>query len=252
MPTLDSIVSYLDRELRLDAFHDVSNNGLQVANKGKVVKICGGVDGSVEFFEKARDCGADFLVCHHGISWRDSLKRITELNYKAVSFLIENNMALYAAHLPLDAHPRVGHNAQLCKALGLTSLVRFGEYAGTEIGFQGKLPKPMPYQAFLELVRRKISSDIRTMDFGPKVVRSVAIVSGGAADEIKEAGEKGIDVYLTGEPKLEAYSLAQGYKIHGVFAGHYATETFGVKALCKMLGRRFAVPTEFVDLGIKF
>ena len=169
-----------------------------------------------------------------------------------VVYLIKNNMALYSCHLPLDAHPVYGNNAQICKALGLKALKPFGEYHGREIGFAGKLPKAMTYASFKKKVAKVTCSELQTMDFGKKRVKTVAVVSGGAAGEIDEAGRKGIDVYVSGEPALSAYNLAKEHGINGIFAGHYATEVFGVKALAALLNRKFNVKAEFVDFGIEY
>ena len=252
MAKLKTIVDFMDKELRVADFDDASNNGLQVENSGQVRKICCGVDASLAFFKAARERGADLAVCHHGISWGDSLKRITDLNYGRVGYLLRHDMALYGCHLPLDAHPRYGNNAQICKTLGLVERMRFGLYRGKKIGYGGRLPKAMRYETFKALVRKKIASDIRSMDFGRRTIRTVAVVSGGAAGETAEAGREGFDVYLSGEPALEAYSLAQEYGINVVFSGHYATEVFGVRALATLLGRRFKVETEFVDLQVPY
>jgi dinuclear metal center YbgI/SA1388 family protein len=252
MARLSDIVDFLDRELEVDTFSDSSNNGLQVENSGSVKKICLGVDASMEFFKAAKRSGADLVVCHHGISWNDSLKRITDLNYSRVSFLIKNDIALYACHLPLDAHPRHGNNACICKALGLRNIRSFGLYQGVEIGFEGKLSRVVTYSSFKKIVREVMDNNIHTMDFGRKTVKSVAVVSGGGADELAEAGKKGIDVFLSGEPKLSAYSLAQEYGINAIFAGHYATEVFGVKRLAELLAGKFRAEALFVDLGIPY
>jgi dinuclear metal center YbgI/SA1388 family protein len=252
MEKLNRIVAFLDRELRADRIRDTSNNGLQVQNSGRVRKVCCGVDASLEFFEAARRRGADLLVVHHGLSWTDSLKRITGLNYRKLSFLLQHDLALYASHLPLDAHPRHGNNAQIAKALGLVRAKPFGLYEGTLIGVQGRLPKPLRFEAFKTLVSRTIGPDLRTMEFGKPVVRTVAVVSGGAADEIEEAAAKGIDVYLSGEAKLKAYHLAREHGLHAIFAGHYATEVFGVRALAERLRKRFKMEAEFVDTAVPF
>ena len=252
MEKLDRIVGFLDRELKIAEFEDSSHNGLQVENAGSVTKVCCGVDASMAFFEEAARRGGDLLVCHHGISWGDSLKRLTHLNYRRVAFLIQHGMALYGCHLPLDAHPRLGNNAQLSRALGLGQLRRFGLYRGTQIGFEGKLPRPMRYETFRKRVARVVGRDVTSMDFGPKTVRTVAVVSGGAASEVAEAGEKRRDVYVSGEPALSAYSTAQEFGIHAIFAGHYATETFGVQAVAELLAKRFRLPAEFVDLQVPY
>ena len=252
MASLSNMAVFLDRELDVSAFADSSNNGLQMENSGRVRKVCCGVDASLEFFEQAKQRKADLLVCHHGISWNDSLKRITDLNYRRVALLIKNDMALYACHLPLDAHPRYGNNVLICKALRLHHVQKFGIVHGKAIGFMGKLPAATEYERFKKLVRKVVGHDIQTMDFGKKTVQTVAVVSGGAAEQLDEAGQKGIDVYLTGEPKLSAYIAAQEYKINAIYAGHYATEVFGVRALAALLKRRFKVEAEFIDLDIPY
>ncbi|MFA5394354.1 MAG: Nif3-like dinuclear metal center hexameric protein [Candidatus Ratteibacteria bacterium] len=252
MTSLETIVSFLDRELSIKAFSDESHNGLQVENTGKIDRVCVGVDASLAFFKEAAKRKADLVICHHGLSWGDSLKRITGLNYRRLKFLLNNGMALYACHLPLDAHPRHGNNAQICKAFGLRNLEPFGFYHGIPIGFSGSLPKVIPYTVFKAQARSIIGNIVDTMDFGKSTVRTVAVVSGGAAAKIDEAGQKGIDVYISGEPALTAYHSAREYGINAIFAGHYATEVFGVKALARLLASRFRVKTEFLDMGIRF
>ncbi|MCX6992734.1 MAG: Nif3-like dinuclear metal center hexameric protein [Kiritimatiellaeota bacterium] len=253
MKSLGTIVSFLDRELDLRAFTDESHNGLQVENSGKIFKVAVGVDASLAFFEEAARRKAQMVICHHGLSWGDSLKRISGLNYRRLKFLLDHDMALYACHLPLDAHPRLGNNAQIAKALGLRQLKPFGLYHGRLIGFCGSLPEAMPYAAFKSRVQRVMGNTVATMDFGKRKVRTVAIVSGGAdAEQIDEAGQKGIDVYVSGEPRLVAYHLAQEHRINAIFSGHYATEVFGVKALARRLSSRFGLKTEFIDMGIRF
>jgi dinuclear metal center YbgI/SA1388 family protein len=246
---LNEVAEYLDRRLGVAGWKDHSHNGLQVANSGRVRRVCCGVDATLEFFEAARAAGADLAICHHGLSWGDSLKRITGLNYRRVGFLIRNDMALYACHLPLDAHPVLGNNAQLCRALGLTRLEPFGLYEGRLIGFAGRLPRAESYAAFKRRVARVTRGALTSMDFGKARVRTVGVISGGAADELPEAAEKGLDVYLSGEPKLFAWHLAKEYGINAIFAGHYATEVFGVRALAGLIARRFRIPAEFVNLG---
>lgn len=247
------IAEILNKILDIDSFKDVSNNGLQVANSGgEVQKIVTGVDASQEFFEHAVGVGADLVICHHGISWGDSLKKITGLNYKNLKILLDNDIALYAAHLPLDAHPKYGNNARIAQVLNLTDIRPFGEYHGNTIGFSGELPEAMEFKKFLELVKNNISPDLQTMNFGPESVKTVAIISGGAASDVVQAGEAGFDVYLSGEPALVAYSPAREFGIHAVFAGHYRTEIFGVKALAEFLRKEYNLNAEFLNLNIKF
>ncbi len=252
MVSLKKIVSFLDRELKTAEFQDYSNNGLQVENSGSISRICAGVDASLEFFMKASRQDADLLICHHGISWRDSLKRITGLNYGRIKFLMDRDMALYACHLPLDAHPQLGNNALICKELKLKGMKPFGSSYGVPLGFSGLLPATMPYGQFKTLLRSVFGNITGSMDFGKDRVRTVAVISGGGCGEIVEAGESGIDVFLSGEPRLEAYSIAQEYRINAVFTGHYATEVFGVKAVAALLSEKFAVKSEFIDIKTPF
>ena len=169
------LATLLDRTLNVADFQDASHNGLQVACVGKVRRVACGVDASMAFFADAARAGANFLICHHGISWGDSLKRITGLNHQRIEFLLRNDMALYACHLPLDAHPQLGNNAQICKALGLLQLKPFGLYHGQNIGFSGSLPRAMPYAAFRKRVIKAIGPHVRDMAFGAKTVRRVAV-----------------------------------------------------------------------------
>lgn len=252
MPALSEIVAFLDRELRVGAFSDDSNNGLQVENSGAVRRVCCGVDASLAFFEAAARKRADLVLCHHGLSWGDSLKRLTGLNYRRVAALMRHDMALYACHLPLDAHPRLGNNACLARALGVRRLRPFGAYHGQTIGFAGSLPAPVTYATFKQRVARATGGELRTMDFGPDRIRTVAVITGGGSDMLEEAAREGLDVFVSGEPKLVAYHIAQEYGIHAVFAGHYATEVFGVKALAAALRRRFGVAAEFIDMRIPY
>ena len=249
---LGSLVSFLDKTLRVAAFHDVSNNGLQVANSGQVTRVITGVDASLRLLQDAAAQKAQCIVCHHGLSWGDSLKRITGLNHRLVSFALANDIAIYAAHLPLDAHPRYGNNAQLCKTLGLSAPKPAFEYHGENIGFVGSYAKPITFTAFCDRVRKTIAPDIRVLNFGKKNVKTVGVVSGGAADMIDQAADLGVDAFLTGEPSLQGYNLAENLNQNVVFAGHYATETLGVKAVAKLLQRQFHLSTECIDYAIPF
>lgn len=250
MARLNDIAEFLNRELKMGEFEDDSNNGLQVENAGEIRKVCCGVDASLEFFREAQRRGADLVVCHHGLSWRDSLKRITGLNYRRVGFLLKHDMALYACHLPLDAHPVLGNNAGMAKALGLRHLKPFGVYHGKPIGLRGDLPRPVPLKRFAERVGKAVGNATQVMPFGRATVRSVAMVVGGGAVGLEEAVNGGVDVFLSGEPNLAARNAARDGGINAVFAGHYATETFGVRSLASLLSRKFRVKAEFVPMGV--
>jgi dinuclear metal center YbgI/SA1388 family protein len=252
MEKLSRLVEFLDRELKVEAFKDDSHNGLQVENTGTVRRICCGVDATTAFFVEAARRKADLAICHHGLSWGDSLKRLTRMNYRRVATLMRADMALYACHLPLDAHPRLGNNAVLARALGLRGLKPFGVYHGQAIGCAGSLATPIAYDRFKAQVARVTRGALRTMDFGRNRIRTVAVVSGGGSDTLEEAAQQGIDVFVSGEPVLTAYHVAEEYGLNAVFAGHYATEVFGVRAVADLLARKFRVSVEFIDMHIPF
>lgn len=248
---LQTLTSFLDTELCLADFKDVSHNGLQVANSGKVTRISCGVDASLDFFKEAHARGSDFCVVHHGISWGDSLARISGPTYDIVAFLMQHDMALYAAHLPLDAHPIHGNNGQIASALGLVNRSGFCLYHDTQIGVQGTLPTPLSFEALGNLVKSLTPGGaFHALPLGNETVKTVGIVSGGAADEVVQAIDAGLDVYLTGEMNLQAYHAAKAGNINIIAAGHYATERFGVKAVGELLNRDFKIPWNFINFDL--
>jgi dinuclear metal center YbgI/SA1388 family protein len=249
------IAQFLDSELNLDAFKaDSSNNGLQVdAPYTEVKKICFGVDASLDFFKEARARGADMCVVHHGLSWGDSLKRITGVNYKLVSYLINNDMALYGVHLPLDAHPIYGNNATLANELGLINVQPFGDYHGMTIGFKGKLQEELAFEDLCIKVRElPHKGNFKALGFGKEKVQSVGIISGGAASSVSQAAAENLDVFITGEIDLQTYNECKHLEMNMVAAGHYATECGGVKQLAALIRAKFNVETEFIDLSLQF
>ncbi len=251
MIDLKQITSVLDEELRLADFEDDSHNGLQVANSGTVTQVCCGVDASLEFFKAAKDLGADFCVVHHGLSWGCSLAKITASNYELVSFLIQNNMALYAAHLPLDAHSVLGNNACMASALGMTDVTEFCRYHGTCIGRKGSLATPLAFEDLCGRVRTLTpGGTFHALPFGKHEIKTLGIVSGGAAAEVSQAIDVGLDCYLTGEMNLQAYNAAKHSGMNVIAAGHYATERFGVKAVGDFLSRNFKLSWDFVNFDL--
>lgn len=252
MPDLEKIVEFLNGKMRIEEYPDSSHNGLQVENSGRVRKVCCGVDASLEFFARAQKQGADLLICHHGISWGDSLKQITGLNYRRLAFLVQHDMALYACHIPLDAHSRIGNNALLFKALGLSGRKLFGRYRGKPIGYSGSLPRGQKLSLFRKRVENILGTPVQSLEFGLDTVRTVGIVSGGGSDWIEEAYRHKIDVFLTGEASLAGYNAAKDCGINVIFGGHYATESFGVRALGAALTKKYYVKSEFIDLKLPF
>jgi dinuclear metal center YbgI/SA1388 family protein len=250
---LYELAAALDAELAVETFDDHAHNGLQIAGPGEVRRVCTAVDATLETVRLAAEAGADLLVCHHGLSWGDSLARLTHLNYRRVRAFLEADLALYACHLPLDAHPVLGNNARLADALGLAERAPFGAYHGRAIGVQGRLPSPVAYAAFKQAVATVTGGRLQSMDFGTAdPVSRIGIVSGGAADCVAEAARAGLDVFVSGEPTLQGYSLARDLGMHAVFAGHHATECFGVRALGEWLAATYGLDVRFIGQEIPY
>ncbi len=250
---LARIVDWLDRTLDLPAFaDDHSNNGLQVEGAaGGVAKVACGVDASPAFYEEALRRGAQLLLVHHGISWGASLARIAGPAYRLVAPLVRADAALNAAHLPLDAHPTLGNNAQLARAIGLRALRPFGSYHGLVIGMRGSFPRALPWDEVKERLRAACPGGrFESIDAGRRTVRTACVVSGGGADLFPQAAAAGIDAFLTGEFGLQDWNAVRNDPIDFAAAGHYATERFGVRALGEALAAEFGIEATFVDLGL--
>lgn len=251
--TCHEIAAILDAELRLNAYKDVSNNGLQLENRGEIFSVATAVDASIETFEAAALHGAQMVIVHHGFSWGGSLSRITGLNYQLVECAIRLNLAVYAAHLPLDAHAKLGNNAQLAQGLKLQNIRPFMEYHGQKIGFAGELPNPLSRDEFAMFVTQLVRPNhLERLDFGPEQIRTIGICSGGAPEGVEEAAKEGLDAYLCGEVNLVAYNLAKQLHVNGFFAGHYATERFGVCALGEWLAEKVALDVSFIDFNLPY
>lgn len=244
--SLASIVKYCDRTLRTDEFTDWPGavNGLQVANNGSVSKIAAAVDGTLATVQRAIALGADLLIVHHGLFWSPS-HPWTGRRYELIKLLIENNLAVYSSHLPLDAHPRIGNNAQLGRALGLKQPKPFFLEKGQNIGlrYEGAIRRD-ELQKRLAMV---LKAEPRLIPGGPDTCRSIGIVTGGAGDELKKAHEEGVDTFITGEGRHWTFALGEELGLNVFYGGHYATETFGVKALSALLSEKFELPWEFID-----
>jgi len=243
---LASLVRYCDRLLRTADIQDYEGavNGLQVENRGRVSRIAATVDGSLATAKMAARQGADLLIVHHGLFW-SAAHPWTGPKYELLRFLLEHDLAVYSSHLPLDLHPRLGNNARLCAALGLRRLRPFFFSRGQKIGFQSST-----HMARSELARRlQRATGIapRILPGGSEVCRKIGVVTGGAGGDLKRAAEEGVDTFVTGEGPHWTFALAEELKINVLYGGHYATETFGVKALAAALSQKFRIPWSFVD-----
>jgi len=230
---LKKITEWLDRILKVAAFDDVSNNGVQVAREGEdVTAVAFAVDASVRAVNAAVAAGAQLLVVHHGISWGGGIRRLTGGVYGVVKAAMEADLAIYACHLPLDAHPTLGNNAGLAKLLGLGKVRPAFSYHGNVIGFVG------------ENVRRR-SVEIGGVRFDVPKGR-IGVCSGGAGEFAAEAKRLGCAAYLTGEANWGEVIAAENEGVNLLCAGHYATEVFGVRAVARAMAAALRVKT--VDL----
>lgn len=247
METRNRLVTFLDA-LLLPAEADPSNNGLQVEGAAEVRRAIFAVDASQELFDAAVAAKADFIAVHHGLSWRDNLKYLTGLSAARLRLLLGHGISLYASHLPLDAHPEVGNNAVLARDLGLADLEPFFEYAGVEIGCCGAWPQPRQLEQVAATIRAELDTDTRVYDFGGREVRRVGVVSGGGADAVFTCRKRHLDCLLTGEFGHEQYHSARELRVSVIAAGHYATETGGIRAVMERVQTEFSLDCSFVDL----
>jgi dinuclear metal center YbgI/SA1388 family protein len=243
---LAQIVRHCGKLLRPETFVDWDGavNGLQVGNSGAVTRIAAAVDASLATIKLAIAAEARLLIVHHGLFWSPYVPW-TGRRREMIEFLIRNDLAIYSSHLPLDAHPRLGNNAKLCAALGFKNLRPFFLTKGRRIGWQ---------------TRTKITRDSLAKKLGIILGRApvilpggsdrcqrIGVATGGAGAELKVAVEEGVDTFITGEGPHWTYAQAEDLGLNVFYGGHYATETFGVKALAAELSKTFRVPWTFID-----
>ncbi len=248
MPTerLVDIVSHCDRLLNTTTFDDWDGavNGLQVENRGAVTRIAAAVDASLATVRLAIAARADLLIVHHGLFWNPS-HPWTGARYELLTLLLENNLAVFSSHLPLDAHPRLGNNAQLCRALALKRRKPFFFEKGRFIGFKSETR--LKRQELTGRLHQALKAPPKLLAGGPDICRRIGLVTGGAGSELKKAAREGVDTFITGEGPHWTFALAEELGLNVFYGGHYATETFGVKALAKHLAHKFKLPWTFLD-----
>ncbi|WP_158055805.1 Nif3-like dinuclear metal center hexameric protein [Halorussus halophilus] len=248
---LAELTARYDDRLRTADFADLdaSANGLQVGpDHREVESVAFAVDAASQTIEQAAERGADALVVHHGISW-GGIERVTGREYDHVSTLVENDLALYVSHLPLDSHPELGNAAGIADLLGLDSQEAFGEMGPEHIGQRGRAESAFSTEELRETLDAELDhggEGVQVIDFGPDELEDVAIVTGSGVDWLEEAIEKDVDALITGEGKQKAYHMAREAGVTVLLGGHYATETFGVQSL-QSLADEWGVETTFVD-----
>ena len=244
MTATTEIVNYLDTILETASTPDFPHalNGLQVANSGTVRKVAACVDFSLRSVEAAVTADADLLLVHHGMFW-GGLRRITGATYKRLKLLLDNDVAVYASHLPLDRHADFGNNILLARELGLDPVESFSRYETISIGVRGN--DDLPTANIVERARifaQRHDGDVVSTKFSPeRRTRHWAICTGAgaSADTLTEASELQIDTLIVGEGPHWTAVEAEDMGLVIIYAGHYATETLGVSALARHLADRF-------------
>jgi dinuclear metal center YbgI/SA1388 family protein len=249
MTHIDELIAHLDELLDPAAFQDYGPNGLQVPGRTEIGRVVTGVTASRELIDRALALRAHLVLVHHGLFWDFHPTGLSPVLAERLRLLFKHDVALAAYHIPLDAHPEVGNNAILANALGCERHEGFAEHQGRAIGRAGTFAGDgVPAEALFARVREVTGREPLVQGAGPERVRRIGIVSGSAARSLDEAAALGLDAFLTGEPKENVMADARELGIHFIAAGHYATETFGVRALGDWLAGRFGIEHVFVDI----
>ena len=246
MASVREVVAFADSYLRIDEIEDWPNalNGLQIENSGSITKIGAAVDASTHTFRVAAEREIDFLIVHHGLFW-SGLQPVAGVLYRQLKLALESDIALYSAHLPLDLHSDVGNNALLARALGFETTEPFLETKGQLIG--RKITASVRRDELIRKLEQSLGRPIQCVGAGPAETRVIGIVTGAAGSEIYAVADAGVDTFITGEAPHWAAVAAEELGVNLLLGGHYATETFGVKALAAHLSERFKIPWEFID-----
>lgn len=248
--TTKQLDAYFRSFLDIDGFlqMDDSVNGLQVDNDGsEITKVAFAVDACLESFTLAAQRGAGMLFVHHGLLWGKPAP-ITGIMRTRLQLLMANNIALYGVHLPLDQHPEVGNNATLAALLGLEEREPFGDYHERKIGYKGVLPQSISIDEAVRRISFMGRPPLGVYPFGNKEIRTIAIVSGGAAMEAFQAVDEQVDLYITGEMSHSVYHYAMEGKLNMIAGGHYSTEVYGVRRVMEKLANEFSLDVEFLDI----
>lgn len=249
MARRDDIIAFCNETLDAGSFADYGPNGLQVPGKPEVGKVATCVSAHLESIERATESGADLLIAHHGLFWDFHPRALSEPMAARLRTVLGAGLSLAGYHLPLDAHRELGNNALVCDALGLAAGPEpFGQAKGTAIGIVGHADPPVPAAEFFARVRGAINEEPLIFEAGPSEVRTAGVLTGAGASAISEAVALGLDALVTGEPAEHAMADAREGGLHFIAAGHYATETFGVRRLGELIADRFGVTHEFIDV----
>jgi dinuclear metal center YbgI/SA1388 family protein len=239
----DEILEFARELLDLDAYDDYGPMGLQVVGADEVTKVAAAVSSSLELFQRAAAASAQLVIVHHGILWNADPRVIDRPMRRRLQTLFEANITLAAYHLALDAHPELGNNVLLARALGVDSPEKM-----LDIGFGGRLAEPVDLDELTARLQAATGREPQVFAGGPAAVERVAVITGGAARLFPQVAALGYDAFVTGEPAEPTLHSARELGVHFLAGGHYATETFGIKALAARITERFEIDWEFLDL----
>ena len=240
------IAQYADKYLRIREIEDWPNalNGLQLENSGTVRKIAAAVDVSTRALEGAADAKANLLIVHHGMFW-PGLRPVTKGLHRQLKTALDHDIAIYSAHLPLDLHSEVGNNILLMSALGVENSEPFFQEKGSLLGQRALVN--IPVSEIAARLEKAVGGPVKQIAVGPKIAGRVGVITGAAGGEIERVAAEGIETFITGEAPHWAAVAAEELGINLLLGGHYATETFGVKALAARLSKRFKISYTFID-----
>ena len=245
MARLNEIVEYLDQELSTAEIPDYSgaHNGLQLENGGEVHSVAVAVDASLRVIEEAVTQGADLLIVHHGLFWQ-GVRMLTGGQYRKLKAAFDGGLAIYSSHIPLDVHPHLGNNAILAERIGLDVSDRFLEWKGLQLGVSGRWNGG--WEDLLAKIEAEVGPIVTSLQVNSEVGK-LGVITGGAGSEVEAVRQAGIDTFLTGEGPHWSIPLAEELGLSVLQAGHYATETFGVRAIGQRLSEQFKIKNNFID-----
>ncbi len=247
MASLQDIVTYLDELLQTRSLADYPGalNGLQLANSGKIERVISAVDASLRVIEEVAAVGkSSLLIVHHGMFWQGA-QPVTGAFYRKLKAAMEADLAIYSSHLPLDVHPDFGNNVMLARAIGLQDSRPFFDQKGLQLGLRGTWTGTL--DELVEVTGKAVAGPVHLCPGGPQKLLEVGIITGGAGSEVAKVSASGVNTFITGEGPHWSYPLAEELGINLLYAGHYATETFGVRAISAEIAKKWGISSSFHD-----
>lgn len=244
----EEVIAFCDELLEIERFTDYGPNGLQVPGREQVGKVVSGVSANLELLERSVAAGADLVIAHHGLFWDFHPRALSEQMAARLRVALGAGLNVAGYHLPLDAHPEIGNNALLCKALGFDRGDSFAEARGAPIGIVGRRPEGIAIDELLAAAAGLLDRQPQLLGAGPERVETLAVVTGAGASYVHEAVALGADALITGEPAEHVTADAREGRIHFIAAGHHATETLGIRRLGEEIAGRFGIEHEFIEV----